>query len=1851
MEVRARCSAGVGRSLDAAHGSATSLTARIAAWVMVVLALVLASPVSATSYVYDANGRLIAVTNDAGESARYFYDVMGNIQKVDRLAADQLALFAFTPGRGVTGMQVRLQGHGFSATPGANTVRFSGISASVLSASSSDLVAIVPVGAVTGPVSVTVGGQSVTSNTDFIVDQNAREPRIDSISPQVVSAGTSVTVAGESLYPLPYQTTVRVGARAGVVGAVANTQLDFAVPNFAASGKVSVSTPYGMAISEQDLIVLPTGVTAAEVESFRRITPDAPAVTLSVQATGKQIAVLIDAGVGEHLDAQFSAISAGNLSYTLYDPSNRRVAGAVATPSDPTALLPPAASTGTYLLLIKPSQAPATWNLSIERSRKIVSGGDSVTVATAIPGQKRRLVFSAAVDQRLGLGIDGLTASNTSGISVNVLNRESSVTSSGCYTSYEGCHLNIRSPQTAVYAVVLSPGTATQTFQAKVTLSADIQGVLQRELPLDLVVPRRGQNARLSFNAQAGESLALQVTTQVTQPAGKSVNYGVYKPDGTLLTSFNALTHHLLNLPSLPQSGQYSVFIDAEQAASLSSRILLTEGVSNGGQVDGAPAEVATQSGGQSVYFNFNVTEADQAIGVGISDLVLSSGTYVNVQVYRPDGASLGSATCYQVSGGCGLNVRAPAVGRYSVVVQPTSSTQTMQLKAWISADLQATMTRETPINLYLARRGQNARLYIDAAAGESLAVQIAGQIANPASASVYYQIHKPDGTLLVSSYATWSETLRLTTLPTAGRYMLFVDPTEGAIIQSRVTLTAGRQTALEIDGASGDYVAPIPGHPAYLTFSTTTAGQRLGLALSNVELTTGSYVSAYVHGPNGAQVASTTCYSSQIACSVNILAPIVGTYSILVVPQSATQLMRFKATLSNDLYMDLAREQPINMVVPRLGQNARLRFNAVAGDNLSLQIAGQTSTGNASVPYSVYKPDGSSLTSMSTTSFNHMTMMNLPVSGDYSIFVDPNNGAAVQARVLLTAGNGGSPELDGAVGAVTTTIGGQATFATFDVDEIDQRLGVGISDLVVSTGSYAWVYVYRPNGGTVVSTTCYQSYGGCELNVRAPEVGTYGIVVIPQSDTQTLDYKVTISNDLRRTLPRETPTMLALPRRGENGRLSFNAQAGETLGLQISGQSAVPVGSTVYYQVLKPDGTSLLSRSTTNSDTLNLTTLPVSGLYTLFVDPAYGATIGVQLKLTGGSDSGTVIDGSPGELSTTQPGQPAYLTFQAAAGEKLGLGISDLALTSGSYLTVYVYRPNGSHLTSTTCYMSYQGCALGINAVESGTYSVVTIAQNASQTAQFKTTLSRDLQATLARNQPLDLVIARRGQRARLSFTGEAGEALALQVAGQSTFPVDRSVYYSVYKPDGNHMVNLVASKYGAQELRLPTSGTYQVLVETTYGETMNSRVTLTSGIALPVDGEPGVVGTTFGGQATRATFQATAGQRLGLAVHDLQVSSDSYATVSLYRPDGAYVAGSTCYASYQGCKVSMVAAQTGAYSVVVTPQTASQTFSYQISVSQEVTGALLLDQTVDLALPRRGQGGRLSFSGQAGQWLSLQVAGQASVPAGRAVSYEVYKPDGTHLNSISVTSNGALRLPQLTASGTYTVVVDPTRGESLQVKLTLASGNSGLLLNGASASVSTQAGGQEAYLTFQATEGQRLGVGLTNVQTSNGNYFSAVLYRPDGNTASTTCYPQYGGCEMDIIANATGVYRLYLVPQAADQRLQATVTASTDVDATLTSGTLMQLNLGRPGQNGWIGFQGTSGQVVSLAMSDHTTQPVGGNVYYVVYKPDGSSLTSININASRVLQLPTLPATGMYRVKVNPNYAMPLNVGLTLQ
>ncbi len=141
-------------------------------------------------YYYDDLGRLTRVVDPSGNIATYHYDSVGNLLSITRStlpANNGLAILSFTPQSGPVGTTVTIQGQGFSTTPSANTVQFDGTPATVSTATASTLTVTVPSGATTGPISVTVAGTTVTSDTNFKITA----PNLISIS--VTSSLTTIS--------------------------------------------------------------------------------------------------------------------------------------------------------------------------------------------------------------------------------------------------------------------------------------------------------------------------------------------------------------------------------------------------------------------------------------------------------------------------------------------------------------------------------------------------------------------------------------------------------------------------------------------------------------------------------------------------------------------------------------------------------------------------------------------------------------------------------------------------------------------------------------------------------------------------------------------------------------------------------------------------------------------------------------------------------------------------------------------------------------------------------------------------------------------------------------------------------------------------------------------------------------------------------------------------------------------------------------------------------------------------------------------------------------------------------------------------------------------------------------------------------------------------------------------------------------------------------------------------------------------------------------------------------------------------------------------------------------------------
>ncbi|MHB1587450.1 MAG: beta strand repeat-containing protein [Acidiferrobacteraceae bacterium] len=852
----------------------------------------------ASSYVYDANGRLTAATAPGGGTVQYTYDSLGNILSVQPVTSGQLAVFSFSPEQGPVGSQVTLEGSGFSPTSGNDTVSFNGTAATVVSATDTQLVVTVPSGATTGPVSITVGTSSVTSSSDFTVVQTGA-PVITAFSPGVADIGTSITVSGNNLDPIPGLTTASLGGTAVTVTSISNTQIVFSVPSAAASGPIQVSTPYGEATSNTDLIVAPSAIGAVNIASSADLAPNGIAQTLSIGTSNQYGVFAFNATAGQWLSLQLTSLSVtasgGQISYTVYSRNNIQIAsGWVSSASNMSIHLPEVLTTGTYLVAFDSGSGTAQLSASLEQDTILVANTPAVSVTTSVAGQSKRLIFSATQGQNLGLGIN-----TTYGIDVAIYNPNGTgLTSTPCSAS-NSCGINLANlPQNGTYQMVVQPSGATQvSFQA--TLSTDVTGTLSTGTALNLNLAQPGQIGLMNFTATAGETLALTVNGISTTPANNIVQIQIQGPSFNTYQNVSG-PNYIFNLPNL-SAGTYTVSIVPNNAATASMQLETVPGVTGTLTTTGGASSFSTSTPGQNVYLSFSATQG-QNLGLGITNVAVSPSSAWGIQVivYDHNGNVVANGPCCAApNGGVGLDLRNLPAGTYEVLIEPGNTNQTMSFQATLSTDVTGTLSTGTALNLNLAQPGQIGLMNFTATAGETLALTVNGISTTPANNIVQIQIQGPS----FNTYQNVSGPNYIFNLPnlSAGTYTVSIVPNNAATASMQLETVPGVTGTLTTTGGASSFSTSTPGQNVYLSFSATQ-GQNLGLGITNVAVSPSSAwgIQVIVYDHNGNVVANGPCCAAPNGgVGLDLRNLPAGTYEVLIEPGNTNQTMSFQASLA----------------------------------------------------------------------------------------------------------------------------------------------------------------------------------------------------------------------------------------------------------------------------------------------------------------------------------------------------------------------------------------------------------------------------------------------------------------------------------------------------------------------------------------------------------------------------------------------------------------------------------------------------------------------------------------------------------------------------------------------------------------------------------------------------------------------------------------------------------------------------------------------------------------------------------------------------------------------------------------
>jgi len=180
---------------------------------------------------------------------------------------------SFSPTSGPVATSVTITGTNFI---GVSDVKFKTTSATTFTAdTSTQITAIVPSGALTGPISVTNPSGTATSSTSFTVTV-AGAPTITSFSPTSGAVGTSVSISGTNFTNV---TGVKFNRTSASFTVNSSTQITATVPPGAISGPISVTNLKGTATSSANFTV----VAAPTITSF---SPTSGQAGTSVTITG-----------------------------------------------------------------------------------------------------------------------------------------------------------------------------------------------------------------------------------------------------------------------------------------------------------------------------------------------------------------------------------------------------------------------------------------------------------------------------------------------------------------------------------------------------------------------------------------------------------------------------------------------------------------------------------------------------------------------------------------------------------------------------------------------------------------------------------------------------------------------------------------------------------------------------------------------------------------------------------------------------------------------------------------------------------------------------------------------------------------------------------------------------------------------------------------------------------------------------------------------------------------------------------------------------------------------------------------------------------------------------------------------------------------------------------------------------------------------------------------------------------------------------------------------------------------------------------------------------------------------------
>jgi YD repeat-containing protein len=1772
-------------------------------------------------------------------------------------------LSSLAPNTGAVGSSIVISGSNFGSSQGNGGATFNGVSATITGWSASSITATAPAGATTGNVVVTANGGGTSNGLGFTVTP---APSISNLSPSSGTIFSSVVISGSNYGPSQGNGGVTFNGVAATVNSWSNTSITATVPGGATSGNVVVTAAGGVASTGASFTVTNPNITG--------LSPASGAVGTTVTISGSNFGTT-------------QSTSTVTFNGTLAVPSSWSTTSITAPV--------PAGATSGFVVVNVGGLASSGVNFTVT-TQPSISGvtpgsgaiGNTITVTgsnfgatqgastitfnnvLALPSTWSPTTIVAPVPAGATTGNVVVTvaghASNGVAFTVNGTNSAPVITSisptsgaAGTNVTFTGTNFGTAMGNSLVFFSGATEPVNGGIFPTTWTSTSFIAQVPAGTVTGPVTVFVNGQTSNgvcfaVTSSTPCINSISPQSGATNTTVTISGINFGTRQGQSTVTLNGTAAT--------VSSWGSTSIQFQVPTPAS-SGNIVVTVGgiVSNAvpfivpGPIisnispdlgkAGTPVTITGTGFGSpqgSSTIKFNGTTATPSIW---------NATSITVPV--PAGATTGPVVVTvnsQSSSGVVFTVPStPTISSLSPTSGPVNGTVTVTGSGFGSPQGTGTIT----FNGIQARpfSWSDSSIQVPVPPGATtgpLVVTTGGTNSN--------------GTTFTVTPAPSIASLSITT-GAAGSSVIITGSNFGAS-QGTSAVRFNGLAAVASSWSSGSITATVPSGVTTGPVTVTVSGQTSN-GITFTAITAGTLSGNVTNAVGGAGISGATVQLLQngtIKASATTTSG--GAYTISNVLAGS-----YDAQVSATGF-GTALKSPLTIIA---NQTATSNFSLGSPASISGQVTqsdGTTAISGANVQVLVSRTAAASATTDTSGNYS-IGGLN---AGSYSLEASASGYVTKGQALTLSAGAsstanfalqapGSTPityvydELGRLVGVIDSS--GDA--ATYAYDGVGNILSIGRyssaqASIISFTPASAGIGATITINGTGFSATASQdsvSFNGTSATITSA-APTQIVTTVPAGATTG---PITVTSPAGSAVSSSNFTVLAAS--GAPTITSFTPTSGLMGSVGIAGSgTAVTITGTNFDLALANNKISfnITSADTKTATSTQLTTNVPSSTGSGHVTVAtpngkavssqdffvpFGSHAVADIGFTGRTTLGNSATVTLGTVSKI-----GLLLFDATAGQGVSLQLSGSTFTS---CTIYIFDPTGRQLTSSNCTSATTSVA-STPLLMAGTYTIGI--ENGNSTGSVTIGLAADVAANIAIDgPPVTVTTTVAGQNARLNFTATAGQRIFVQGSNFTNFST--SLY--LVMPDGTQTLQQYQGPGGSPIVdtqTLPSSGTYQLLIQCPSNSTGSETLQLTSvppdvngGVltvpSVGITGSPATMTITKAGQNAFFTFTGTAGQKLSF---NTTSTTFPFCQMIVTDPGNIDVGALRCDAI--GPTATATFSVTGTYTIFFNPSYASVgSATFSITNISDVTGTIAIDgPQVTTRTTVAGQDARLSFTGTAGQKILMYVTNVTN-PSARVI---LVQPDGTTPAAFNINNNPPgqtflMDVQTLTMSGTYQVWVQHNQtnvgSETFQIFSQPADITGTIAIDGQAVTTTTTTVGQDARLSFTATAGQRIVVYATNAT----NTATLNLVQPNGTTQTSSSFC-CGGTTADAptldtqVLATSGTYQLWVQHNSTNvgsQTLQI-VSVPPDMTGTITiDGAPVTATISAVGQDARLSFSATAGQriVVYATNVTYVASTVG------LMKPDGTQQMYLQINNDPAgqtffLDTQTLATTGTYQL-----------------